>query len=125
MNILFCGGGTLGPVTPLLAVSRNLKRLSTLDFRLSFAWVGTPVGPEAPLVARERIPFMGIPVAKLPRYFSFEWLTQPREFLREKRMARHILDNIRPDLIVGAGGYASARDARGGETRDPLRDPSA
>ncbi len=112
MKILLCGGGTLGPVTPLLAVVRSMKKIRN---DLSFAWVGTSTGPEHAVVVREGIPFFSIPVAKLPRYFSLAWLTVPRDLLRALRAARKIFDDTDPDLIVGMGGFTQApimREAR-------------
>ena len=102
MTILLCGGGTLGPVTPLLTVVRSMKKMRN---DVSFVWAGTPDGPEAALVLREEIRFVSIPVAKLSRYPSLHWLTWPRDYVRARRAARQILDEVRPTLVVGAGGF--------------------
>lgn len=102
MTILFVGGGTLGPVTPLLAVARRMKQMRP---GISFAWAGTLEGPERDLIAREHIPFFAVPSAKLPRYPTFAWLTWPRDYLRAKRAARGVLHETNPSLVVGMGGY--------------------
>ena len=59
MKILFAGGGTLGPVTPLLAVIEALKEKQP---DAVFVWVGTPHGPERDLLERRGIRFLHIPV---------------------------------------------------------------
>lgn len=103
MKILFCGGGTLGPVTPLLAVLRQMRRQ---DPYAQFAWVGTPNGPEAGLVEAEGVPFYSIPPVRLPRYLSVEWLKLPFRYVEARRMTREIIGHVHPDLIVTAGGYS-------------------
>jgi len=102
MKVLFCGGGTLGPVTPLLAV---LRRMREMDPKVTFVWAGTSSGPEAALVEAEGVPFHSIPVAKAPRYLSTAWLRLPYDYLTARRMARQIIAHERPDLVVTAGGY--------------------
>lgn len=102
--ILFAGGGTLGPVTPLLAVA---DRLRESDGSLKFAWAGTDSGPERALIESHGIPFTTIPVAKLPRYLSPKLLTLPFDFYRARKMANNVLDAFRPKAIVSAGGFTA------------------
>ena len=50
MKVLFSGGYTLGPVTPLLAV----KEIIQDEYPASeFIWVGTKTGPEKKLIEEE------------------------------------------------------------------------
>lgn len=104
MTILFTGGGTMGPVTPLLAVLREMRKLKT---ELSFAWAGTPEGPERMVVEEEGIRYYPIPVAKLTRYPSLEWLLWPWKYFQAKKASREILELTRPSLVVSAGGFTS------------------
>lgn len=100
--ILFCGGGTLGPVTPLIAVLRRMRKMRP---HLRFAWAGTPNGPERELIEREGVTFHPIPSAKFTRYPSIRWLTWPAEYLRARRAADVLIQSVRPNLVVGAGGF--------------------
>lgn len=102
--ILFTGGGTLGPVTPLLAV---LDRLREENPEYSFLWVGTDSGPERILVESKQIPFITLPEAKLPRYLSRKLLTAPFDFLRARKAARNVLEQYHPRVIVSAGGFTA------------------
>ena len=102
MKILFCGGGTLGPVTPLLAVLRRMREIRP---EMEFTWIGTPQGPEAPLVQAEGVSFHTLPVAKLARYPSKNWLEFPYAYFRAKHIAAGILEHEKPDLVVSAGGF--------------------
>ena len=102
MKILFTGGGTMGPVTPLLAISESWKKK---DLNVKFVWVGTKRGPERSVIEDEGIPFLYIPIARLTRYFSGEWLLLPFNFLRALILSWFILRRVKPDLIASAGGF--------------------
>jgi UDP-N-acetylglucosamine--N-acetylmuramyl-(pentapeptide) pyrophosphoryl-undecaprenol N-acetylglucosamine transferase len=104
MKILFAGGGTLGPVTPLLAILESWKRA---DPSASFVWVGTKAGPEGALVREHGVKFLHIPVARLPRYVSFEWVTLPFRMAMALVTAWTIVWRERPDLIASSGGYTA------------------
>jgi UDP-N-acetylglucosamine--N-acetylmuramyl-(pentapeptide) pyrophosphoryl-undecaprenol N-acetylglucosamine transferase len=104
MNILFVGGGSLGPVTPLLATAKALRRLAP---KARFSWIGTPSGPERAFVEEQEIPFYALRVVKIPRYPSFAWLALPFNWMRVMMDARRLIDHLKPDVVVGAGGFTS------------------
>lgn len=103
-TVLFAGGGTLGPVTPLLAV---IDRLREKDSTLTFAWAGTDSGPERELIQKKGIPFVSIPTAKLPRFFTPKLATLPFDLLRARKAASLTLDTFRPRLVMSAGGFTA------------------
>lgn len=43
MKILLCGGGTMGSVSPLLAILEEIKKQNN---EAQFLWIGTKNGPE-------------------------------------------------------------------------------
>ncbi|MDO8425158.1 MAG: UDP-N-acetylglucosamine--N-acetylmuramyl-(pentapeptide) pyrophosphoryl-undecaprenol N-acetylglucosamine transferase [bacterium] len=102
MTILFTGGGTLGSVTPLLAVAEEIRHVRP---RAVMMWIGTRRGPERVLVERDGIRFIAFPAGKLRRYldgrnivdaFAIAWaFVRALAFLRRER----------PDTVVGAGSY--------------------
>jgi UDP-N-acetylglucosamine--N-acetylmuramyl-(pentapeptide) pyrophosphoryl-undecaprenol N-acetylglucosamine transferase len=102
MKILFAGGGTLGPVTPLIALAQAWK---AEDPSAEFVWVGTKDGPEAGLVRAEGIKFLYLPVARLTRYPSYEWAALPWRLLSALVMAWLVLGREKPSLVACAGGY--------------------
>ncbi len=104
MKVLFAGGGTLGPVTPLLAVVQTWK---AQDSHVSFFWAGTSHGPEREVIKKAGIPFFEITVARLPRYLSLEWLFLPFVFLRALWQSWRLISDVKPDVIGAAGGYTS------------------
>ncbi|HBR80138.1 MAG: UDP-diphospho-muramoylpentapeptide beta-N- acetylglucosaminyltransferase [Candidatus Uhrbacteria bacterium GW2011_GWE2_45_35] len=103
-KILFCGGGTLGPVTPLLAIIEAWRKT---DASAEFVFVGTPHGPERELMVKEEIVFHCLPVAKFPRYPSLEWIYLPFRLVAALYTAWLVLKKEKPLLIVSAGGYTS------------------
>ncbi|HJV32996.1 MAG TPA: glycosyltransferase, partial [Patescibacteria group bacterium] len=102
MKILFAGGGTLGPVTPLLAVADEIRRRKP-DAECAF--VGTPDGPERRLVEEAGMRFLPLAAPKLRRYFSLETLALPFDLAVSVWKAGGILAAEKPDAVVGAGGY--------------------
>lgn len=104
MTILFCGGGSMGPVTPLLAVLRQIRKRRP---EVMFAWAGTADGPERPVIEKEGIPFYVVPTAKLPRYLSLDLLHWPIDLMRANRASHGVLRRVQPSLVVSAGGFTA------------------
>lgn len=102
MKMLFVGGGTLGPVTPLLAVIDEIRRIRP---DVECAFVGTPDGPEKRLVQEAGLRFIGLEAPKFRRYFDLQTLGLPLEFGVALWNAGRIVAKEKPDLVVGAGGY--------------------
>ncbi len=101
---MMTGGGTLGPVTPLIAIAEAWEKI---DPAVEFVWIGTPDGPERGLLEKLGYRFIGVKSAKLPRYASLSVLIAPVVFLRSFYQARDIIRAERPDIIMSAGGYVS------------------
>lgn len=102
MKILFVGGGTLGPVTPLLATAEEIVRMRP---EAECAFVGTAEGPERRLVEEAGFRFLPLAAPKLRRYLSLKTLLLPFELARSVWRADALLRAERPDAVVGAGGY--------------------
>lgn len=104
MKVLFAGGGTLGPVTPLLAVAHELKKTFS---EADIVFVGTPDGPERRLIEKAGFRFLSLTAAKLHRH------TVPRNLALPFRLGASFFKALRiiraedPDIVVGAGGYTS------------------
>ncbi|MFH1078102.1 MAG: glycosyltransferase [Patescibacteria group bacterium] len=102
ITVMFVGGGTMGPVTPLIAVMREMRRRQP---DLLFAWAGTPDGPERDVLAREHVDFYPISVAKLDRHPSISWLTWPSRYFKARREAWDVIEHVKPSLVASAGGF--------------------
>jgi len=104
MKIILSGGGTLGPVTPLLAIVEAYKKkyLGT-----QFIWVGTKIGPERELVEKYQIPFFVIGAGKWRRYFSLWNLLDIFKLFIASIQSFVLILQEKPDLLISAGGFVS------------------
>lgn len=104
MKILFSGGGTLGPVTPLLAVK---EIVSNEHNDASFVWVGTRQGPEEALVSKHNIPFVALTSGKFRRYISFWNIIDVFKIGIGFWQSLFLLLKHKPDICISAGGFVS------------------
>jgi len=114
-HILFTGGGTLGPVTPLIAVAKKMREA---DPDLGIVWAGTDYGPERELIEAEGFLFYTVPIAKLPRYASLKLLTIPFDYYRALKSASRILDAYPPKAVISAGGFTAVPVIREAASRN-------
>lgn len=103
-HILFTGGGTLGPVTPLLSVAAQWRRRDP-DVRCS--WIGTPKGPERLLVEGAKIPFFELSAPRMNRYRKWTYPFIPLHMLLSMWKASKMLREMKPDMVLSAGAYVS------------------
>ena len=102
MRILFVGGGTLGPVTPLIAVADFLKkRTGTVVLGL----VGTRKGAERELAKKAGLPFYTITAGKWRRYFDVRNAVAPFAFLVGFCEALFLCARLRPTIIFSGGSF--------------------
>ena len=106
MKIILTGGGTGGPVVPLLAVERFIKSRHP---QAEFMFIGTAHGPERELVPAHdpSIRFTSVPSGKLRRYFSLRNFAAPFETIAGFVKSIFLILWFKPDVVVGAGGYVS------------------
>lgn len=114
-KIALVGGGTMGPTAPLLALHAFWSGQHPRD---KFIWIGTNEGPERKPVEARGIPFYTLPSAKIPRYPSIKLFTWPFDYLKARKAARKLLDEHKPDIIIGAGGYTQVPLIRSAARRD-------
>ena len=104
MKIVFSGGGTLGPVTPLLAMKEMIQEAHP---QAQFVWVGTKAGPERELIAQLKIPFFSVSSGKLRRYFSLWNITDMFRIAYGFFQSLVFLWREDPDVCISAGGFIS------------------
>lgn len=103
-TIIFSGGGTLGSVSPLLAVYTRWKQAQP---HMKFVWVGTRDGIEDELIRQYNIPLIPIFSGKLRRYFSLYNVLDVFYVMVGFFQSVGIILKYRPALLVSAGGYVS------------------
>lgn len=100
MKVVIAGGGTAGHVNPALALAAKLDGEDV-------AFIGTPEGVEAQLVADSGYPFEVISVAGFDRARPTQLPVVGLRALGAIARSRRLLASSRPDVVVGMGGYVS------------------
>jgi UDP-N-acetylglucosamine--N-acetylmuramyl-(pentapeptide) pyrophosphoryl-undecaprenol N-acetylglucosamine transferase len=104
MRVLLAGGGTAGHTSPLLATADALRRLRP---DVEITCLGTPRGLENRVVPAAGYPLELIPPVPLPRKPGADLLKVPARLHAAVKETRRVLDRVRPDVVVGYGGYVS------------------
>jgi UDP-N-acetylglucosamine--N-acetylmuramyl-(pentapeptide) pyrophosphoryl-undecaprenol N-acetylglucosamine transferase len=104
MKVLLAGGGTAGHTSPLLATADALRRL---DPTIEVTALGTPRGLEGRVVPEAGYPLEMIPPVPLPRRPSADLVKVPARLRGAVMAALEVIDRLRPDVVVGFGGYVS------------------
>jgi len=111
-KIILSGGGSGGPVTPLLALADNLLREEG-PTSLELVFVGTHHGPEKEMASAfnarhdSALRFIPIVSGKLRRYFSWHNLIDLFKIIVACGQAFFLLLKEKPDLVISAGGFVS------------------
>ncbi len=104
MRILLAGGGTAGHTSPMLATADALRRL---DPDAEIVCLGTPRGLENQVVPAAGYPLELIPPVPLPRRPGKDLALVPARLRAAVKETLAVLDRVRPDVVVGYGGYVS------------------
>ena len=103
-RVLLAGGGSAGHTSPLLATADALRRL---DPGIEVTALGTPRGLETRVVPEAGYPLELVPAVPLPRRPGADLLRVPGRVRAALRATLEVLDRVRPDVVVGFGGYVS------------------
>lgn len=108
MRLLITGGGTGGHINPALAIAQYFKA-NEKNCRILYA--GTPNGMEANLVKKAGFDFAPIKVMGFYRSFApadiLHNIKAVKAAITSKKRAKEILNDFKPDLVIGTGGYVS------------------
>lgn len=108
MHILFAGGGTAGHINPALAIADYIKERHP-DAKISY--IGTPDKLESKLVPQKGYDFYGVEVAGFQRKISVKNIKRNIDAVKKvfsaSKKSRDLLKELKPDIVVGTGGYVS------------------
>lgn len=101
-RILIMAGGTGGHVFPALAVADYLR-----DRGVDVQWMGTQKGIEATICPKNNIPLHVLDISGIRGKSALKFLTGPFAVAKAIAQAKRIIKDLRPQVIMGMGGYAS------------------
>ena len=108
MKVLIACGGTGGHINPGLAIADIIKSKYP---DTEFLFAGTPKGMEAKLVPQAGYRLETIKVAGFQRKISLENvgrnLKAAAYLVTSGSRAKEIIENFKPDIAIGTGGYAA------------------
>ncbi len=102
MKIVLSGGGTMGSVSPLIAVYQEIKKENP---SAEFLFIGTKHGPEKEAVKSYKINFQAINSGKLRRYLNWHNFIDPFKISVGFFQSWLILKKFQPNVVMVAGGF--------------------
>lgn len=116
-RVLLAGGGTAGHTSPLLATADALRRRHP---ELEITCLGTPKGLETTLIPAAGYPLELVTPVPLSRRVNADLFRTPVTLRRSVKEAAEVMDRIRPDVVVGFGGYVSVPAYLAARKRAPI-----
>ncbi len=108
MNVLMAGGGTAGHINPAIAIAETVKKNIP---NANILFVGTPSGMESRLVPMAGFDFTSMPVAGFQRKLTLNNIKRNIQAVyylaHSGRRAARIINDFKPDIAIGTGGYVS------------------
>lgn len=102
MRALLAGGGSAGHTSPLLATAAVLS-----GHGVEITCLGTPRGLEVTLIPEAGYRLELVPAVPLPRRPGKALVQVPGRLTGAIRATGEVIDRVRPDVVVGFGGYVS------------------
>lgn len=107
MLVVLSGGGTAGHINPALALAEVLKARGC---EVEFA--GTPQGVESRLVPQAGISFNAFEASGFNRSHPTSLIKGVMKIAKSTKLVKRWFAEIKPDVVVGFGGYVSIPVAR-------------
>lgn len=103
-RVIISGGGTGGHIFPAISIANALRKI---DPETEILFVGAEGRMEMEKVPAAGYKIVGLPVAGLYRSLTLKNFTVLFKLLKSLRIARKVIRDFKPDVVVGVGGYAS------------------
>lgn len=104
LKFIIAGGGTGGHIFPAIAIANALKRLQP-DCAILF--VGAKGKMEMEKVPQAGYEIIGLDIAGFNRSSLLKNITLPFKLVKSFLDAKKIINEFKPNAVVGVGGYAS------------------
>lgn len=104
VRVIISGGGTGGHVFPAISIARALRKMEP---GTEILFVGAEGKLEMEKVPAAGFEIKGLPVAGFHRRLTMKNLQVLVQLLKSLDLAKRIIREFKPDVVVGVGGYAS------------------
>ena len=104
LKVLVSGGGTGGHIFPALSIANELRRRHPES---NILFVGAEGRMEMEKVPAAGYNIVGLPVSGFDRKHLLRNFKVIARLLKCMRLAKKILNDFKPDICIGVGGYAS------------------
>ncbi len=103
-RVIISGGGTGGHIFPAISVANALRRI---DPEIEILFVGAEGRMEMEKIPAAGYRIIGLPVAGIHRSLTLKNIIVLIKLLKSLNMAKKVIREFEPDVVVGVGGYAS------------------
>jgi UDP-N-acetylglucosamine--N-acetylmuramyl-(pentapeptide) pyrophosphoryl-undecaprenol N-acetylglucosamine transferase len=103
-KVIIAGGGTGGHIFPAIAIANALKKI---DEDIDILFVGAKGKMEMEKVPQAGYPIEGLDIAGFNRSSLIKNIGLPFKLIKSFFQVRKIVNQFRPDAVVGVGGYSS------------------
>lgn len=103
-KVIISGGGTGGHIYPAIAIANALQ---AADPAIEVLFVGAEGKMEMEKVPKAGYKIIGLPIVGINRQHLLKNLLFPFKLLNSFKQAIKIVNDFKPDVAIGVGGYAS------------------
>lgn len=103
-KVIISGGGTGGHIFPALAIANEIKARFP---QAEILFVGAEGKMEMEKIPAAGYKIVGLPIVGLQRKLTLKNFLLPFKLMKSLLMAKKILKDFRPEVVIGVGGYAS------------------
>ena len=109
LRAIISGGGTGGHIFPAISIANKLKELNPAT---EILFVGATGKMEMEKVPAAGYRIVGLPIVGMQRQLNLKNIVNdiqvPFRVLKSVSMAKKLIREFKPDIVIGVGGYASA-----------------
>jgi UDP-N-acetylglucosamine--N-acetylmuramyl-(pentapeptide) pyrophosphoryl-undecaprenol N-acetylglucosamine transferase len=103
-RVIISGGGTGGHIYPAISIANAMKEI---DPSIEFLFVGAEGKMEMEKVPKAGFKIIGLPIVGIQRTQVWKNILFPFKLVMSLWQSVRIIQNFKPDVAVGVGGYAS------------------
>ncbi|MBK7131469.1 MAG: undecaprenyldiphospho-muramoylpentapeptide beta-N-acetylglucosaminyltransferase [Bacteroidales bacterium] len=103
-RIIISGGGTGGHIFPAISIANALRKIEP---EIEILFVGAEGRMEMEKIPAAGYRIIGLPVAGLYRSLTLKNFKVILKLFKSLKMAKKVIKEFKPDVVVGVGGYAS------------------